>query len=134
VYPFRILSRLAAEGHDVLRGGTPTHARLRDRLVGLAITTVAFDLLCSVLALVFERHQPSSQIETFGSAVFWASTQLLTVSSNLSDPVSTPARLLDVFMEIYAITVTGSLAGVFGAFLIKRGEELDAINKLDARR
>ncbi|HET9125589.1 MAG TPA: hypothetical protein VFN65_11955, partial [Solirubrobacteraceae bacterium] len=67
-----------------------------------------------------------SEIHTFGSAIFWTTTQLLTVSSNLSDPVSAPARILDVFMEIYAITVIGSLAAALGAFLIKRGEELDA--------
>jgi hypothetical protein len=32
-------------------------------------------------------------------------------------------------MEIYAITVIGSLAGALGAFLVKRGEELDAAAK-----
>ena len=29
-------------------------------------------------------------------------------------------------MEIYAITVIASLAGALGAFLVKRGEEIDA--------
>ncbi len=33
-------------------------------------------------------------------------------------------------MEVYAITVIGSLAGSLGAFLIKRGEELDAAARL----
>jgi hypothetical protein len=28
-------------------------------------------------------------------------------------------------MEIYAITVIGSMAGALGAFLVKRAEELD---------
>ena len=32
-------------------------------------------------------------------------------------------------MEIYAITVIGSMAGALGAFLVKRGEELDAAAK-----
>jgi hypothetical protein len=32
-------------------------------------------------------------------------------------------------MEIYAITVIASLAGALGAFLIKRGEEIDAAAK-----
>jgi hypothetical protein len=32
-------------------------------------------------------------------------------------------------MEIYAITVIGSLAGSLGAFLVKRGEEIDAATK-----
>jgi hypothetical protein len=29
-------------------------------------------------------------------------------------------------MELYAITVIGSLAGTLGAFLVKRGEEIEA--------
>lgn len=29
-------------------------------------------------------------------------------------------------MEVYAITVIGSMAGALGAFLVKRGEKLDA--------
>jgi hypothetical protein len=126
VYLLRVLGRLALETHRVLRGRGRTHARLRDRLVGLAAVTVVLDLICGLLAFVFEHQQRGSQIHTFGSAIFWTTTQLLTVSSNLSDPVSTPARILDVFMEIYAITVIGSLAGALGAFLIRRGEELDA--------
>ena len=67
----------------------------------------------------------TAQIESLGSALFWTTTQLLTVSFNIQNPISFPRRVLDVMMEIYAITVVGSLAGAFGAFLIKRGEELD---------
>jgi hypothetical protein len=126
VYVLRVLGQLALETHRVARGHDTTHARLRDRLVGIAVATVMLDLICSLLAFVFEHHQRGSQIHTFGSAIFWTTTQLLTVSSNLSDPISAPARILDVFMEIYAITVIGSLAAALGAFLIKRGEELDA--------
>jgi hypothetical protein len=38
-------------------------------------------------------------------------------------------RVLDVVMEISAITVIASLAGALGAFLVKRGEEIDAAAK-----
>jgi hypothetical protein len=40
-------------------------------------------------------------------------------------PISTGGRLLDVFMEIYAITVIATLAGAIGSFLQKRGQEMD---------
>jgi hypothetical protein len=130
----RVLARLAAETRTVFRGGTPTHARLRDRLVALAVATIGFDLICGVLALVFEQHQRGTQIRSYGSALFWTTTQLLTVSSQLRDPISTPARILDVVLEVYAITVIGSLAGAFGAFLVKRGEELDAAARAAAAR
>ncbi|HZU61194.1 MAG TPA: hypothetical protein VE983_09525 [Solirubrobacteraceae bacterium] len=113
------------EVRDVARARTPTHGRLRDRLVGIAVVTVGVDLVCAVLAFLFEHHGRQTQILSFGSALFWTSTQLLTVSSSLQNPVSTPGRVLDVAMELYAITVVASLAGAMGAFMVKRGAELE---------
>jgi hypothetical protein len=129
MYLVRVLSEAAAEVRDILRAGTPTHGRLRDRLVAIALATVGFDLVCAVLAFLFEHNQKETQINTFGSAMFWTTTQLLTVSSNVQNPISFPGRVLDVVMEIYAITVIASLAGALGAFLVKRGEEIDAAAK-----
>jgi hypothetical protein len=116
---------IAGEIRDVARASTPTHSRLRDSLVGIALATIGIDLICAVLALVFEQHAAQTQIMSFGSALFWTSTQLLTVSSSIQNPISTPARVLDVAMEIYAITVIASLAGALGTFLVRRGHELD---------
>jgi hypothetical protein len=129
MYLMRVLGQMAAEVRQVLRGGTPTHARLRDRLVAIALATAGFDIACAVLAFLFEHHQKQTQIESLGSALFWTTTQMLTVSSNIQNPISFPGRVLDVVMEIYAITVIGSMAGALGAFLLKRGEELDAAAK-----
>jgi hypothetical protein len=129
MYLLRVLGQAAAEARDVVRAGTPTHGRLRDRLVAIAVATVGFDIVCAVLAFWFEHHQKHTQIESLGSALFWTTTQLLTVSSNIQNPISFSARVLDVVMEIYAITVIGSLAGALGAFLVKRGEEHDAAAK-----
>ncbi|MDX6721317.1 MAG: voltage-gated potassium channel, partial [Solirubrobacteraceae bacterium] len=63
--------------------------------------------------------------KTLADAAFWTTTQLLTVSSSLKNPISTGGRILDVLMEIYAITVVAALAGAFGGFLHKRGQEID---------
>src|ERR1700744_6092132 len=115
MYTTRVLGKAAVEVREVLRAGTPTHSRLRDRLVALALATVGFDIVCAVLAFLFEHHQQQTQIESLGSALFWTSTQLLTVSSSVQNPISFPARVLDVVMEIYAITVIGSRAGARGA-------------------
>ncbi len=93
--------------------------------MGIALATIGFDLLCAVLAFVFEHHAKQTQVTSLGSALFWTSTQLLTVSSSVQNPISTPARLLDVAMEVYAITVVASLAGAMGAFMVKRGAELE---------
>lgn len=124
--PLRVLASARRELRDVVRAATPTHRRLRDILVTIIIATVGVDLFCAVMAFLLERHSPQTEVKTFGSAAFWTTTQLLTVSSQLKNPISLGGRILDVFMEIYAITVIATLAGAVGSFLQKRGEEIDA--------
>jgi hypothetical protein len=123
--PLGVVLAAGREVRDVLRGATSTHRRLRDGLVTVLIVTVGVDVLCAIVAFLLERGSQQTEIKTFGSAAFWTTTQLLTVSSQLKNPISTGGRILDVFMEIYAITVIATLAGAFGSFLQKRGEEID---------
>jgi hypothetical protein len=113
------------EALKVARASTATHAHLRSRLTILFIATVILDAVASVLIFGFERHADGTEITTFGDSVFWTSTQLLTVSSQLPNPISTPARVLDVFLQAYAISVVAILAGSFGAFFHRRGMERD---------
>jgi len=117
-----------------MRAATATHGRLRDLLTMIVVATAGVDLVCAILAFLFERHAAETEIHTFGSAIFWTTTQLLTVSSQLKNPISTPARVLDVFMEAYAISVIAALAGAIGSFLQKRGEELSEDVKGAAKR
>jgi hypothetical protein len=114
----------AREIADVLRAATPTHRRLREHLVTITVATIAIDVVCTFVALVLERDAPQTEIKTLADAAFWTTTQLLTVSSSLKNPISTGGRILDVLMEVYAITVVAALAGAFGGFLHKRGQEI----------
>jgi hypothetical protein len=109
----------------VARGVTPTHEHLRSRLVFIIVATVVLDAVASVLVFFFERHADGTEITTLGDSVFWTSTQLLTVSSQLPNPISTAGRVLDVFLQAYAISVVAMLAGSFGAFFHRRGIERD---------
>ena len=93
--------------------------------MAIVVATVGVDLLCAVAAFLLERHSQQTELKTFGSAAFWTTTQLLTVSSQIKNPISVGGRILDVFMEIYAIVVIASLAGAIGSFLQKRGQEID---------
>ena len=123
--PLRALGAAAREFGDVLRATTVTHRRLRDQLVTIIVATLGIDLLCAIAAFLLERHSQQTEIKTFGSAAFWTTTQMLTVSSQIKNPISVGGRVLDVFMEIYAISVIATLAGAFGSFLQKRGQEID---------
>jgi hypothetical protein len=114
-----------AEIGAVVRGDTRTHELLRSRLVFLFLATLILDAVASVLIFLFERHASGTEITNLGDSVFWTSTQLLTVSSQLRNPISTPARILDIFLQAYAISAVAFLAGSFGAFFHRRGAELD---------
>jgi hypothetical protein len=115
--------RAVREIHDVIRAATPTHAHLRERVGFVLVTTVLLDAVASVLVLLFERDASRTEITNIGDAVFWTTTQLLTVSSQLPNPISAPARVLDVLLQAYAISVVAVLAGSFSAFFHRRGME-----------
>jgi hypothetical protein len=110
---------------EVARASTPTHEHLRTRIAFLLVATVVLDAVASVLIFLFERHANGTEITTLGDSLFWTSTQLLTVSSQLPNPISTPARVLDVFLQAYAISAVAYLAGSFGAYFHRRGLERD---------
>ncbi|MBS1870307.1 MAG: hypothetical protein JSS99_11655 [Actinobacteria bacterium] len=128
--PHRLLGALLREVYDVARARTPTHRHLRDRVLAIALLSVLVNLVCALLALLLERHAPQTQVRTYGSALFWTSTQLLTVSSSIQNPITDGGRVLDVVMELYAVTVVTSLAGCFGAFFHRRGRERDEAERL----
>jgi hypothetical protein len=121
----RYVQQAAREGAKVARAATATHRQLRERLIAVALVTLAIDLVCAIAAFYLERHEKQTEIKTLGSALFWTSAQLLTVSSQMRNPLSAGGRVLDVFMEAYAITVVAALAGSFGAFFHRRGSERD---------
>jgi hypothetical protein len=104
----------------VARGVTPTHDRLRVRVVFLFAATLALDLVASLLIFAFERHADGTGITNIGDSLFWTSTQLLTVSSQLPNPISTPARVLDVFLQAWAISAVAYMAGSFASFFHRR--------------
>jgi hypothetical protein len=116
------------ELHSVVRGRTATHLHLRQRVTGLVLVSLVVDAVASVLALAFERHEEGTEITNFGDAVFWATTQMLTVSSQLRNPISTEGRIVDVVLELYAITVVAALAGSFAAFFHRRSHERDPVD------
>ncbi len=107
----------------VLRGETTTHVHYRQRLAAIAVVTLAVDAVCSVLVLLLERHVHGTQITGYPSALFFSTTQLLSVSSSFTNPLTGGGQLLDVAMEVYAITVVAALAGSTSAFLHRRSTE-----------
>ena len=126
MYAAKVLSSAGRETRDVANGASSTHLHLRDRLVAVLMVSVVVDLVATVAVFFLERTAPRTEIHTMFDAFFWTSTQLLTVSSQLPNPISSAARILDIGLQAYAITVVAALAGSFGAFFHRRGRERDA--------
>ncbi len=92
------------------RGSSATLALLRRRRLGqLAITSVMVMLVGAALGFIIERGAPGAQLETFGDALYWSSTIVTTVGSELY-PVTPGGRILAFFLMLYAV-------GIFSYFI-----------------
>lgn len=95
------------------------HRRLVAR-IGIAVgVTVLVDAVMSLLIWHFERNAAGSEVHSFGDAVFFVTVQILTVSSQLKNPVTTAGRVVDVVLQVWAIFVVTAVAGSFGAFFTR---------------
>jgi hypothetical protein len=93
--------------------------RFRSRIVVLTMASVVFDLVAAGLAKLFE-HGAQHSFSTYLDALFWTTTQLLTVSSQLPNPERAATKVLDVVLEAWAIVVVASLAATFTDLLHHR--------------
>jgi hypothetical protein len=114
--PYRPLRHVVRGVRDVSRGATPRHTSLRRRLVEIVLSILVVDAIGTALMLAFEHGVQDSEIGNLGDALFWTTAQLLTVSSQMKNPVTTGGRIVDVVLMAFAITVVASLAGSFGSF------------------
>ena len=89
--------------------------------------SVVIDLLAAVAIYFLERGRTQTGIHTFGDALFWTSAQMLTVSSQMPNPVTTGGKIIDLFLEFWAITAVTASAGSFAAFFHRRGLERDPL-------
>jgi len=120
MYLGRLLRDLALEFHKLTRGRTDEHSKLRDRLATALLATVIVDAIGTALMYGFEDGKPNSNIGSPWQAFFWVTTQLLTVSSQMRNPVTTGGQIVDIFLELWAISVVAAVAGSFAAFLQKK--------------
>jgi hypothetical protein len=114
------IRRTAAELRLIARGASRTHRALRSRLTLLLAVTVLLDAVATVLMFLFEHGDPRSGFDDLGGALFWVSAQLTTVSSQMPNPVSAPGRVLDILLEVWAISAVATLAGSLAAFFHTR--------------
>jgi hypothetical protein len=87
------------------------------RLAVIFALTLVVDAIGTALVYFLERHADGSDVRTLFDAFFFTTVQLLTVSSQLSNPVTTGGRIVDIFLEVWAVLVVAGSAGTFGSFI-----------------
>ena len=92
------------------------HRRLFARLLlafGLSVVVFAAG---AVLMWALESGQNGSDIHGFGDAAFFSAVQMLTVSSQIKNPLTSAGKIVDVALEVWAVFVVTVVAGSFATF------------------
>jgi hypothetical protein len=69
-----------------------------------------------VLVYFFERNLKQMDIHTFFDAFFFTTVQLLTVSSQIKNPLRVAGRIVDLFLEVWAVLVVAGSACAIASF------------------
>jgi hypothetical protein len=92
------------------------HRRLLAR-IGIAFgLSLLVDVVGAIGIWLLERHAKGTEIHDLGDAFFFTTVQLLTISSQLKNPLTAGGRILDVALEAWALVVVASVAGSFASF------------------
>lgn len=108
----------------VVQGQTKTHTHLRRRLLTIIVLTTIAALVCTLIVYFTEHHARHTEIHNLFDAFLFSTSQLLTASS-VASPKTNAGKVLELFFDIWAITVVATLAGSFGAFFHARSKEMD---------
>ena len=92
------------------------HRRLASRLLLVLALTAAVDVIGTVLVYALERGGKQTDIHSFFDAFFFTTVQLLTVSSQIKNPLTVAGRIVDIFLEIWAVIVVAGSAGAIASF------------------
>jgi hypothetical protein len=92
------------------------HRRLLARVVIALGATVVVGVVGTLLTYHFELGVKGGDIHGLADASFFTVVQLLTVSSQIKNPLTTGGRLVDVGLEAWSIFVVTAVAGSFASF------------------
>lgn len=92
------------------------HRRLFSRLLVVLLATAVIDVLGTIAIYFLERHAKDSDIHTLFDAFFFTTVQLLTVSSQIKNPLTTGGRIVDIVLELWAVVVVAGSAGAIASF------------------
>lgn len=115
-----ILADLLADIREVAQGTEAPHADLRHRLTAAIVVTVLVDAIATLLIFWVEKGHAQSDIHSLWDAFYFTTAQLVTVGASFSNPVTMAGQALCLLIDLYAITIVSTIAGMFGAFFYHR--------------
>jgi hypothetical protein len=92
------------------------HRRLLARLLLVLAATAAIDVVGTLAIFFLERGTAGGDIHNLFDAFFFTTVQLLTVSSQIRNPLTTAGRVVDIFLELWAVIVVAGSAGAIASF------------------
>ena len=99
----------------------------------MALVLVAIvDVIGTLLMWMFEDDVRRSEIHNVWDSFFFTTVQLLTVSSQMPNPVTNGGRIVDIFLEFTALCLVSGIAGAFASFFL--GLERDEQTTKDTHR
>ena len=99
------------------------HLVLRRRLRAAVVLVGAADVLGTLLMWALEGDAKRGEIHDLWDAFFFSTVQLLTVSSQMPNPVTTGGRVVDIGLELVALFLVTAVAGAFASFFLHVGDE-----------
>src|SRR5215470_10904135 len=112
----------------VVQGQTKTHTHLRRRLLTIFLATAVISVIATLIVYFTESGAKGTEIHNLFDAFLFSTSQLLTASS-VAAPKTNFGKVLELFFDIWAITVVATLAGSFGAFFHARSKEMDGLEQ-----
>jgi hypothetical protein len=129
VRPLRHARAVQAVSHLRLlarRSPPRPHHVLRRRFAEALVLIAVADAAGTTLMWLFEDDVRRGAIHNLWDAFFFSTVQLLTVSSQMPNPVTTGGRIVDIVLELTALCLVSAIAGVFASFFLHLGVERES--------
>lgn len=121
----RVVRLLRVARLGALLGSSTKHARgsMRNQAIAyVGVVAGALTLLCSVLMLDVERHNPKANIHTYGDSIWWAITTLSTVGYGDRFPVTWPGRGIALVLMLAGVSLFGTITAAVASFFVQHLE------------
>ena len=92
------------------------HRRLVARLMPVVLLSLVVDAIGTLLIWATESGVKAGDVHGIGDAAFFTTVQLLTVSSQIRNPLTAAGKVVDIGLELWAVIVVAGSAGAIAAF------------------